>query len=113
MEKLEIGGNSLLLRWGNYLTKVGKKYIRKGSKLVITNPTCKLHSPWLLIINFTVNNKDKYTLTLQGDYKEKYKTISNNIKDEDINVEDVQNPITIDEMFILIRGKREEWFLKD
>jgi hypothetical protein len=102
MEKLEIGGNTFLRKVGTYLTKVGTKWVNKGNKLVATNPTCKLHSPYLLVINFTVNNTDKYTLTLQGDYKERYK---------EKGTED--NPITIDEMFILIRDKRSQWYKKD
>ena len=73
MEKLEIGGNALFRKWGKYFTKIGVKYTKKGEKLIVTNPTCKLLNPYLLVINFTVNNTDKYTLSLQGNYKEKYK----------------------------------------
>ena len=102
MDKIEIGGNSLLLRLGNYLTKLGTKYITKGNKLVITNPTCKLHSPWLMVVNFTVNGVDKYTITLQGKYKDKYKEKGN-----------TENPISNEEMFMIIRGKKNQWFKKD
>jgi len=111
----EIGGNQIKLLLGNKLAKWGEKLITKGSKLVISNPTCKLHSPYLLVVNFTVNNTEKYTLTLQGDYKEKYKEISNSLKDKDVDsVEDVQDPITINEMFILILEHEniKKWFLK-
>ena len=101
MEKLEVGGNKVLLWWGNILTKWANKCVNKGKKLVVTNPTCKFHSPWVLIINFTVNVNDKYTLTLQGDYKEKYKEKG-----------DEENPITVDEMFMLIRDGRDKWYLK-
>jgi hypothetical protein len=102
MDKLEIGGNKLRLRWGNYLTRVGAKHISKGEVLTVTNPTSKLHSPYLLVINFTVNNTDKYMVALKGDYKERYK--------EQV---DGKDPITVDEMHILIKDKRTEWFLKD
>ena len=102
MDKLELGGNAMLLKLGTKLTKLGAKYTNKGNKLVVTNPSCKLHSPHLLVINFTVNNTDKYQLTLQGNYKEKYK---------ETGKED--NPISSGEMFILIKEHNKEWFLKD
>lgn len=102
MDKLEIGGNKLRLRWGNYLTRIGAKHISKGEILTVTNPTSKLHSPYLLVINFTVNNTDKYMVALKGDYKEKYK--------EQVDGKDI---ISVDEMHILIKDKRAEWFLKD
>ncbi len=102
MSKMEMGGNALFRRWGNYLTKVGSKYLKRGNKLIVTNPMCKLHSPYLLVINFTVNNTDKYTLTLQGNYKDVYKEKGNE-----------EDPITVDEMFILIRDKQNMWYLKE
>ncbi len=111
----EIGGNSIKLWLGNKLAKWGERLITKGSKLIVSNPTCKLHSPYLLVINFTVNNTEKYTLTLQGDYKERYKLISNSLKENEVDsVEDVQDPITINEMFILIlhHENTKKWFLK-
>ena len=102
MDKLEIGGNALFRKWGKYFTKLGIKYTKKGEKLIVTNPTCKLHNPYLLVINFTVNNTDKYTLSLQGNYKEKYK---------EKGTED--DPIPPKEMFMLIRDKQDKWYLKD
>ena len=101
MEKLELGGNSILLKLGKKLTKMGAKYTERGSKIIVTNPKSKLHSPHLLTINFTVGNTDKYLLTLEGNYKEKYKE-----RNEETDA------IPIEEMFILIRDKQDKWFLK-
>lgn len=98
----EIGGNKFLLLLGNFLTKIGKSYIEKGTKTIISNPTCKLINPFTLIVNFTVNNSIKYQLVLQGDYKNKYKEL-----------QDSENPITNNEMFILIKSHTKKWYLKD
>jgi hypothetical protein len=98
----EIGGNKFLLSLGNYLTNIGKRLIDKGTKTIISNPTCKLINPFTLIINFTVNNNTKYQLVLQGDYKNKYK-----------EHQDSENPITNNEMFMVIKSHTKEWYLKD
>ncbi len=98
----EIGGNKFLLSLGNYLTNIGKRLIDKGTKTIISNPTCKLINPFTLLINFTVNNNTKYQLVLQGDYKNKYK-----------EHQDSENPITNNEMFMVIKSHTKEWYLKD
>lgn len=105
----EIGGSryylalgSRLTKIGNYLLRLGKKYTDKGSKTLITNPTCKLVNPFTLMINFTVNNTQKYQLLLQGDYKKQYKEF-----------QDAENPIENREMFLLIRGGVKSWYLKE
>ncbi len=98
----EIGGNKFLLSLGNYLTNIGKRLIDKGTKTIISNPTCKLINPFTLLINFTVNNNTKYQLVLQGDYKNKYK-----------EHQDSENPITNNEMFMIIKSHTKEWYLKD
>lgn len=98
----EIGGNKFLLSLGNYLTNIGKRLIDKGTKTIISNPTCKLINPFTLIINFTVDNNTKYQLVLQGDYKNKYK-----------EHQDSENPITNNEMFMVIKSHTKQWYLKD
>jgi hypothetical protein len=105
----EIGGNKLLLilgsrlnKLGNSILNLGKRYTEKGTKTIISNPSCKLINPFTLIINFTVDNNTKYQLVLQGDYKNKYK-----------EHQDSENPITNNEMFILIKSHTKEWYLKD
>jgi hypothetical protein len=100
--KREIGGNKLYLKLGKKLTKMGEKYSRKGNKTVILNPTCKFVGPFALKIDFTVDNTDKYQLIIQGDYRDKYKEAGQE-----------ENPITVDEMFMLIIQKQNKWYLKN
>ena len=97
----EIGGNSITLGLGTKLVKLGEYLVKRGKKTTILNPTCKLLNPFTLVLNFTVDNSSKYQLILQGDYKVKYK---------DYTTDD--NPIGVDEMFILIVGNQNKWFLK-
>jgi hypothetical protein len=108
MSEMTISGNTLTKRWGEYLTRIGERYIKKGRKYVklgsdinITNPTSRLLTPYILVVNFTVNFTEKYTITTQFDYKELYK-----IKGSE------DNPITMDEMFKVITHRRDKWFLK-
>lgn len=69
----EIGGSSLSLRLGTYFGKLSKKYLDKGAKKVLSNPTSKFINPFTLILTFTMNNVDKYQVTMVNDYKEKFK----------------------------------------
>ena len=105
----EIGGSryylalgSRLTKIGNWLINLGKKYTDKGTKTIISNPTCRLINPFTLMVNFTVNGTQKYQLVLQGDYKNKYR-----------EVQDTENPIEPKEMFLLIRGGVKAWYLKE
>lgn len=98
---IEIGGNKILLKIGKFLTKIGEKYTNKGTSTIISNPNSRLINPFTLLINFTIDNKDKYQLIVQGDYKDKYK-----------EKQDSDNPITNDEMFMVIKNHTKEWFLK-
>lgn len=116
--RIEIGGNSILLWYGNILIRMSKmfsklserynnrgdSFIERGKKIIITNPKAVLYNPFTLIITFTVNNKDKYQLVTQGYYKEKYKEVSEN----DI----VGNPLSNDEIFYIVKINQNEWFLK-
>ena len=97
----EIGGNSLSLSLGNKLTKWGEQLIKKGKKTTLSNPTCKLLNPFTLVLNFTINNNTKAQLILQGDYKERYKEFGTD-----------DNPVGVDEMFILITSNQQKWYLK-
>ena len=97
----EIGGDSFSLWLGKKFGKWSERLIKKGKKTIISNPTCKLHSPFLLVLNFTVDTNTKYQLVLEGDYKERYKDYTTD-----------ENPIGADEMFILIVGNQRKWFLK-
>jgi len=101
----EIGGSRLSLWWGNKLAKIGRKYIDKGNKTVISNPICKFFNPFTMVITFTIDNTKKYQLVNQGDYKEQYKK-----QTEDENEE---CPVTIDEMFMMITTSSNRWFKKE
>tara|TARA_R110002020_G_scaffold306368_1_gene522339 strand:+ start:914 stop:1255 length:342 start_codon:yes stop_codon:yes gene_type:complete len=106
----EIGGNKFKLWVGSKLSKIGNKLVKQGEKVVISNPTCRLYNPYLLGVNFTVNGTEKYTLSVQGDYKLKYKQLSAlTTKDGEI-----LNPIPAEEMFMVILddSNRKKWFLK-
>ena len=110
--RIEIGGNSLLLWYGNLLEKISKYYskrsetlINKGRKTVITNPTCKFVNPFTLIFTFTVDTNKKYQLITQGKYKDRY--IEHSEKDTD------DLPLPPNEMFIFIKGHQQDWFLKE
>ena len=67
----------------------------------ITNPSCKLINPFTLMINFTLDNTDKYQLVLQGDYKEYYKEA----KHKKLNIPE-------NELFILINQSQDKWYKK-
>lgn len=98
---MEVGGNKIALAIGTYLEKVAKGFIARGRTLTISNPTCKLINPFTLIINFTIDGNEKCQVITQGDYKVKYK---------EFNTED--NPISDDEMFIIIKEHKKNWFYK-
>lgn len=97
----EIGGSPFLLKLGQRLNRWGDKLIKRGTKTVISNPSSKLLGPFLLKIDFTVDTTKKYQLVIQGDYKSRYK---------DFGTDD--NPITTDEMFMLIIQSQGRWYLK-
>ena len=98
----QIGGNKFLLSLGHRLSRWGKRLIDKGSVTIISNPSCKFINPFTLLVNFTVNGNKKYQLVIQGHYKDKYKEF-----------QDTDNPISEDEMFIIIRSHVNTWFLKE
>lgn len=102
METDKIGGNKFLLALGNRLSKWGKRLVDKGTETTISNPSCKFINPFTLLVNFTVDGNKKYQLLLQGQYKDKYKEF-----------QDSENPISEQEMFIIIRSHVNSWFLKE
>ena len=111
-ETIGIGGDSFRLWYGKVLQTISKYYIRrsekliaKGNKTYISNPTCKFINPFTLLINFTVNNKEKHQLITEGDYKDKYKEYKDKESDED--------PIGTQEMFVLIKSHQSKWYLKE
>ena len=108
-EILEIGGSTWMLWYGKKLKRIGDYYVRRsekrlaqGRKTIISNPTCKFINPFTILINFTVDNTNKYQLILEGNYKEKYKTVGTE-----------ESPIPIHDMFLLIKTSKEKWYLKE
>ena len=99
---LEIGGNRFKVWLGKKIQTLGTNLINKGKSKIITNPTCKLINPFTLIINFTVNNVEKYQVIVQGDYKKHYKESEDFILD-----------LGEREMFIIISEKKGDWFKKE
>lgn len=97
----EIGGRPFLVKWGNRFNRWGDKLLKKGSKTLISNPKSKLLDPFLLKIDFTVNNTKKYQLVMQGDYKSRYKDYGTD-----------ENPLSVSEMFMLITSNQSKWYLK-
>jgi len=91
----KIGGNKLLYGFGKYLTD-------KFNPMLVTNPSCRLLNPFTLIINFTVDNSDKYQIVLQGNYKERYK-----------EVEDGAIDLPENEMYAIIHDSQKIWFKKE
>lgn len=109
MAEIEIGGNSIVLSYGNALKIIADYYTRRstslissGSKIVVSNPTYKIVNPFTLVVSFTVGNTQKYQLVTQGDYKIRYKELENDT-----------NPINDQELFILIQNGRTDWFKKE
>jgi hypothetical protein len=91
----KIGGNRLLY-------KFGERLVERYKPTAITNPSCRLLNPFTLIVNFTVDNTEKYQIVLQGDYKERYK-----------EVEDGAIDLPEKEMYAIIHDSQKIWFKKE
>lgn len=106
---LRVGGNSLKVWWGDLLNSIGESFSNKGNSIIInnkpkivTNPSAKLWTPFILVVSFTVDVNQKYQIVLQGDYKEKYKECENG----EIN-------LTEEELFMIINSNQSDWFKKE
>jgi len=104
---LKIGGNRLRYKIGKRIQKLGSKMMEKGKYKIVTNPSCKLINPFTLMINFTLDNTEKYQVVLQGDYKKHYKE-SDGSDDTLHKVPDIQER----ELFILINQSQANWYKK-
>lgn len=107
-EVIEIGGNKFKLWLGTIISNYGSKLVNKGKTTIISNPSCRLINPFTTIYTFTINNNEKYQLIIQGNYKDKYKEISQLEGGAEEN-----SPITTDEMFLVIANNVKRWFKKD
>lgn len=98
--KFKIG--ELFLKISNFFSIQGDKIIQKNKEKIVTNPTAKLFNPFTMVINFTVDNNEKYQILLQGDYKQKYKES----EDGTLNLTEV-------ELFDFIESYKDKWFKKE
>jgi hypothetical protein len=106
---LKVGGNSLMVSFGRFLSGIGNYFSSKGDRIIsknkvrlVTNPSARLFNPFTLAISFTVDNVHKYQIIIQGDYKEKYKESEDGILN-----------ITEEEMFLIINSSTSVWFKKE
>lgn len=144
--KREIGGSTLAIWYGKLLGKIAKRYqrrsekfITKGSKTIVANPTCKFINPFTILFSFTVNNTEKYQLVHQGDFKDRYKEWreKTDLYNEKLGIylsqveeyEELEDktgvdtpvsptpvddsPIGTEEMFMIILPKEKSWFKKE
>lgn len=106
---LKVGGNKFKVWIGESIEKLGKNINTFGTKVIdsnkpitISNPNAKLVNPFTLLINFTVDNSQKYQIILQGNYKEKYKQSEDGIPD-----------IEEKELLMIIADSQNIWFKKE
>jgi len=143
--KREIGGSKLSIWYGKLLGKIAKRYqrrsdkfISKGNKTIVLNPTCKFVNPFILLFSFTVDNTEKYQLVHQGGFKDKYKAwrekcdeylikkdayevafeeydaLENKegVDAPTVPVKISDSPIDTAEMFMIILPKKKSWYKK-
>jgi len=103
----KVGGNKTLYWLGDILSKIGTNLINKNKSKLVTNMGYDFINPFTLIVNFVLDNTEKYQIIIQGDYKEKYIEWSKTNKDEN-NV-----LLTEDQLFLLITANRGKWFKKN
>ncbi len=104
---LYIGGNRLLVKIGKCLRNKGENIIRNNKSIKVTNPNCRLVNPFTLIVNFTVDDIDKYQIVLQGDYKEKYR--ESEVIESSIRIPNVEE----NHLFSIISANSNSWFKKE
>lgn len=94
MEQFEIVGkpfwNRFYKKWMNYFTE---KF--KSTQNLIVNPlSVKLPTPHLIVIKFSlVNKNEKYELAIQGDWRNWYTEMSNNPDLKKPSELDIENAI--------------------
>jgi len=140
----EIGGNSIHLWRGIINTKISKffqkraeKLTKKGSKTIISNPSCKFINHCTILFNFTINTNEKYQLVHQGKFTPKYKTWRKIVEENEAKIvqweseiqswekldpekrgpspvkpETEKYPLTTEEMFQTILHLRKQWYKK-
>ena len=105
MEKIK--GNKFLYSLGKFMSEQGIKLMNKNKSKVLTNLSYDFINPFTLMVNFVLDNTEKYQIVIQGDYKEKYIEWSKTNKDE------TNSLITEGQLYLLIIANRGKWFKKN
>ena len=74
---MKIQGNVFMQRLGNWLVAIGSGILSKHRTRIVTKAEFDFVNPFTMIVNFTIDNTDKYQILLQGDFKERYKEFRN------------------------------------
>jgi hypothetical protein len=104
---MKIGGNQFRYKLGKRIKKMGEKMMERGKYKIVTNPSCKLINPFTLMINFTLDNTEKYQVVLQGDYKQHYKESDGS----DVTLHKIPD-IPERDIYILINQSQAKWYKK-
>jgi hypothetical protein len=104
---MKVGGNKFFHWIGSLFVSIGTGLVNKHKSKTITNMGFEFVNPFTLMINFVVDNSDKYQIIIQGDYKDKYIEWSRS------KGEDPQQIINDDRLFALISDHRSRWFKKN
>ena len=84
---------------------------RAGTKVVLSNPSCKYINHCTLMLNFTVDNTDKYQIIHEGRFTDRYKEFKKKEKAAlDAGEEFDEMPLGNKEMFLLINAKYNQKF---
>ena len=66
-----VGGNTILVFWGNllktvgiFLTEKGEKDIYNGNSRIISNPSANWYNPFTIVYTFIIDNTQKYQLII-------------------------------------------------
>lgn len=103
----KIKGNKFLYSIGKSLNEFGTKIMNNNKSKIVTNINYDFINPFTLMVNFVLDNTEKYQIVIQGDYKEKYIEWSKTNKDE------TNSLITEDQLYLLIIANRGKWFKKN
>lgn len=102
-----VGGNKFFYSVGKMFVSLGNSMINRNKSKVITNMSFEFINPFTLMINFVIDNTEKFQIIKQGDFKEKYIEWSKSNKEESNSI------LNEDQLFILITENRSKWFKKN
>lgn len=102
-----VGGNKFFYSVGKMFVSLGNSMMNRNKSKVITNMSFEFINPFTLMINFVIDNTEKFQIIKQGDFKEKYIEWSKSNKEEPNLI------LNEDQLFILITENRSKWFKKN